>query len=192
MSERRRPPKRHRNTGTSIKASTRRAVTPSGFFPVAVAVEEAAGHSGEFTAVGRCEPGQDVAWPLTTRDSGAFEVGIDGNIRDVGQMLVIFMLISGSALLLQGASIRFPHGSNMNLWLRWGSLGVLVLGCGSVGLSVMLGALVDLRRSLRPVEPPRPFTMQHDTCVSAAWIRLFVGVLMGVVVPITGLVSMLS
>jgi hypothetical protein len=192
MSERRRPPKRHRNTDASTNASTRRTVTSSGFFAVAVAVEEAAGHGGEFTAVGRCEPAQDVAWSLTTRDSGAFEIGLDGNIRDVGQMLVIFMLISGVALLLQGASVRFPHGSNMNLWLSWGFLGVLVVGCGTVGLSVVLGALVDLRRSLRPVEPPRPLTMRHDVCVSAAWIRLFIGVLMGVVVPISGLVSMLS
>ncbi len=127
--------------------------------------------------------------PEITRDSGAYEIGFDGDVRDLRQMLMVFVLCSGAALGLLEASRRFDANSGLHGSLRWGALAVLMIGCGTVGFSLIRGALTDLRRA---AEPPRPMSRRRPPSRSGAFFRLVLGIAMGVVVPAVALVSMLT
>ena len=119
------------------------------------------------------------------RDSGAYEIGFDGDVRDIRQMLMVFVLCSGAAVGMLEAARRFATGSNMHTCLRWGALAVLLIGCGSVGLSLISGAISDLRRADAPALPTAP---RRPTKLSALF-RLVLGALMGIVVPAVAYLS---
>lgn len=126
------------------------------------------------------------------RDSGAYEIGLSGNVRDIRQMLMVFVISSGTALaLLQGAK-RFGEETTLHHWLRWGALAVLLMGCGTVGLSLAGGAVSDLRRAGAPPPVVRPNARHQQVSRSAALFRLLLGLLVGVAVPAVALYSALS
>ncbi len=121
-----------------------------------------------------------------TRDSGAYEIGFDGDVRDLRQMLMVFVLCSGTALGLLEVSRRFGEGSGLHTSLRWGALVVLLIGCGTVGLSLTRGAVADLRRSAKE---PSPMSRCRPPNRMGAAFRLVLGVAMGVVVPVVAMSS---
>lgn len=124
--------------------------------------------------------------PEISRDSGAFEIGFDGDVRDIRQMLMVFVLCSGTALGLLEAARRFDESSGLHTWLRWGALGVLLIGCGTVGFSLVSGAIGDLRRA---GQTSLPLQRRRQPSRASAIFRLLLGVLMGVVVPVAAYIS---
>lgn len=119
------------------------------------------------------------------RDSGAYEIGFDGDVRDIRQMLMVFVLCSGTAVGMLEAARRFDETSALHSWLRWGALGVLLVGCGTVGFSLVGGALGDLRRASGPEMP----TGRRRPSKASALFRLVLGLAMGIVVPAVAYLS---
>jgi len=127
--------------------------------------------------------------PNDERDRGAFEIGFDGDMRDFRQMLMVFVLCSGTALGLLEASHRFDEGSGLHNWLRLGALSVLLIGCGTVGFSLIRGAISDLRHANTG---PAPMSRRRPPSKAGAAFRLLLGLAMGVAVPAVALFSALD
>ena len=103
----------------------------------------------------------------------------DGN--DTNQLLSAFVFTSGLAFAMLAGATSFSHNPSMQQWLRWAASVVMFLGCGGIGLRVLLDGLAEWKTA-RKIRPDAPAHMQLDRRQAIA--RIVVGAVLGVCVPI--------
>lgn len=103
------------------------------------------------------------------------------DMRDLRQQMTVFLMAGGLSLGLLEGSRRMVAHPGMSVWLRQGAIGVLLLGCGIAGISMLVVGVGDLRRAATQATDGTPAHRKVNR--AKAMVSVFVGGLLGLLVP---------
>ncbi len=107
------------------------------------------------------------------------------DVHGTRQLLSAFVFVSALAMAMLAGANRFSHHESMQQWLRWTASIVMFLGCAGIGARLMKDAVTELRKLKQPRgnRPDLPVHLRPNR--SHALVRMTIGVVIGVVVPLS-------